>query len=191
MFETTFRNVAKIPAMMLVAASAVLWSGSQPAWAEDEATMQADCQVRAARTFRVGVGTVQTSYQGQRTDGTHAVNGSATVRGVDRTFQCSFDRSARRIVRFVANPAPKTAAAPAPATSQGRPSAGAPAWRDLNGARGSSGEAELQRRGFEVSRTQGLTTFWNHIPSGTCLRVVTRQGRYAVSQVPFAANCPL
>jgi hypothetical protein len=88
------------------------------------------------------------------------------------------------------SPLPPTASAP-PAASAPAAQA-APAWQDLNGARASSGEGELQRRGFELSRRQGLTQFWNHAPSRTCLRVVTSQGRYAVTQVPFTPqNCPV
>ncbi len=86
-----------------------------------------------------------------------------------------------------ATPAAAAQAAPTPAAAQA-----APDWRDLNGARAASGEGELQRRGFERSRVQGLTQFWNHAPSQTCLRVVTSQGRYSISQVPFTPqNCPL
>ena len=91
-------------------------------------------------------------------------------------------------------PATPPATASAPAAAQATPAAAqaAPAWRDLNGARASSGEGELQRRGFELSRRQGLTQFWNHAPSRTCLRVVTSNGRYAVTQVPFTPqNCPV
>lgn len=86
---------------------------------------------------------------------------------------------------------PPAPAASAPAVTQPA-AAAAPQWRDLNGARASSGEAELQRRGFELSARRGLTAFWNHAPSQTCLRVVTGNGRYAVAQVPFTPqNCPL
>lgn len=90
--------------------------------------------------------------------------------------------------------APPAASAPAstpPAAAAPAATAAAPQWQDLNGARASSGEGELQRRGFELSTRRGLTAFWNHAPSQTCLRVVTDQGRYTVSQVPFVPNCPL
>lgn len=85
---------------------------------------------------------------------------------------------------------PPGAAAPSQPAAQPTATA-APQWRDLNGARASSGEGELQRRGFELSARRGLTAFWNHAPSQTCLRVVTNQGRYAVTQVPFQPNCPV
>lgn len=92
--------------------------------------------------------------------------------------------------------APPPPAASVAATAPTAPAAAtaptAPAWQDLNGARASSGEGELQRRGFEVSRRQGLTAFWTHAPSRTCLRVVTSNGRYSVSQVPFTPQtCPV
>ncbi|MGL4243626.1 MAG: hypothetical protein ACRCTI_21135, partial [Beijerinckiaceae bacterium] len=93
-------------AAALAAALAALTAASTAALAEDSETMMADCKVRAARTFRVGVGAITVKYEGQRVDGTHAVNGTAQVRGAEGTFQCSFDRSARRIVRFVGNMPP-------------------------------------------------------------------------------------
>lgn len=84
------------------------------------------------------------------------------------------------------------AAQPASAPAQPRPTAAAPEWQDLNGARASSGESALQSRGFELSTRRGLTAFWNHAPSQTCLRVVTSNGRYTVTQVPFTPqNCPV
>jgi hypothetical protein len=84
------------------------------------------------------------------------------------------------------------AAQPVSAPAQARPSSTAPAWQDLNGARASSGESALESRGFELSTRRGLTAFWNHATSQTCLRVVTSNGRYTVSQVPFTPqNCPL
>lgn len=87
-----------------------------------------------------------------------------------------------------ASSAPQAVAAP---PAQAAPAPAAPAWQDLNGARASSGESELQRRGFDVAARRGLTAFWKNAPSQTCLRVVTGNGRYTVSQVPFTPQtCP-
>lgn len=75
-----------------------------------------------------------------------------------------------------------------PAASLPMPAADAPSVADLKGARGSSGESELQRRGYTVARQQGLTSFWSH-PAGNCVRVVTANGRYATVATVPASNC--
>ncbi len=76
--------------------------------------MMATCRQRAAKSLQTPLPGVSTKYEGQRTDGTHAVNGAVG----DRTFQCSFNKAGSRIVRFVATP---DAAAAAPAASQRMP----------------------------------------------------------------------
>ena len=65
--------------------------------------MMAQCRSRAAKAFRARLPDVETKYEGQRTDGTHAINGTAIFRGQTKTFQCSFDRAGQRIVRFIVN----------------------------------------------------------------------------------------
>jgi hypothetical protein len=61
------------------------------------------CRVRAHEVLHVRLPDIETKYEGQRTDGTHAVNGTAWMRGRTETFQCSFDRAGRIIVQFVVN----------------------------------------------------------------------------------------
>ncbi|NKE44383.1 hypothetical protein HB662_06310 [Roseomonas frigidaquae] len=59
---------------------------------------------------------------------------------------------------------------------------------DLVGARGSSGETQLSARGYASARTQGLTHYWWHGASQSCVRVVTADGRYAsILAAPNAA----
>jgi uncharacterized protein len=67
------------------------------------ARMMAVCRDRAAHVFHVRAGDVETKYEGQRTDGTHAVNGTAYLRGIEETFQCSFSASGSQIVSFIVN----------------------------------------------------------------------------------------
>jgi hypothetical protein len=55
---------------------------------------------------------IETKYEGQRTDGTHAVNGTAYIGDRTETFQCSFNRAGDRITLFVVNQ--RSAAKPAP-----------------------------------------------------------------------------
>ena len=65
--------------------------------------MMAQCRARAGKALRTRLPDIDTKYEGQRTDGTHAVNGTASVDGRTRTFQCSFNRAGSRIIRFVVN----------------------------------------------------------------------------------------
>lgn len=65
--------------------------------------MMQDCRVRAHEVLHARMPDIETKYEGQRTDGTHAVNGTAWMRGRQETFQCSFDRRGREIVQFVVN----------------------------------------------------------------------------------------
>jgi hypothetical protein len=74
-----------------------------PAHAANVENMQARCGARAAYALDVAADAVEVKYDGQRTDKTHAVIGSAVVRGQSRTFQCSFDPNGKRIVKFVVN----------------------------------------------------------------------------------------
>lgn len=86
-------------------------------------------------------------------------------------------------------PPPATLASPAAHTPQAAHQAPAPSVADLRGARASSGESEMQTRGFAVARQRGLTAYWLHAPSGSCVRTVTSGGRYTtVDSVP-ASNC--
>ena len=65
--------------------------------------MMQECRVRAGQALRTRQPNVDTKYEGQRTDGTHAVNGVARFDGRVETFQCSFNRSGNRIVNFIIN----------------------------------------------------------------------------------------
>lgn len=65
--------------------------------------MMQKCRIHAGKAFQARLPDIETKYEGQRTDGTHAVNGTAIFRGRTETFQCSFDRAGQRIVRFVVN----------------------------------------------------------------------------------------
>lgn len=69
-----------------------------PAFAADQAQMMTTCNTYAARHLGVSTSDIaELTYQGQRVDGTHAVNG-ATTRG--ETFQCSFNSSGSHVVSW-------------------------------------------------------------------------------------------
>jgi hypothetical protein len=83
--------------------------------------MMAHCRNRAAKVLGVSEDSITVKYEGQRTDKTHAVNGSASVRGKSKTFQCSFERDGKRIANFVVN-SPQGGSRSSSTTSSGTPS---------------------------------------------------------------------
>ncbi len=62
------------------------------------------CREHAAHRLHVDAGIVNVKYEGQRTDGTHAVNGDAETNPVV-TFQCNFGPAGRHITELVVNEA--------------------------------------------------------------------------------------
>ena len=66
-------------------------------------TMMATCRDRAAHVFHTRLPNIDTKYEGQRTDGSYAVNGTVFLRNVEETFQCSFDADGSKITQFVVN----------------------------------------------------------------------------------------
>jgi len=95
----------------------VFLAGAPAAFAQaTPEAMMAQCRARAAQTLGVRMPDIETKYEGQRTDGTHAVNGAARSAGRERTFQCSFGPGGQRIVQFVVN---QPAAPPATPPGQG------------------------------------------------------------------------
>lgn len=65
--------------------------------------MMAICRDRAVHVFHLRAGDVSTKYEGQRTDGSHAVNGTAYLRGIEETFQCSFNSGGTQVTQFLVN----------------------------------------------------------------------------------------
>lgn len=84
-------------------ALAALLALGAAAHAADTARMIDQCRSRAAKSLGAAADSIAVKYEGQRTDGTHAVNGSASVGGRERTFQCSFNKAGTKIARFVVN----------------------------------------------------------------------------------------
>jgi hypothetical protein len=64
-------------------------------------SMMDECRARAGTVFKESFESISAKYEGQRTDGSHAVNGSA--RNGSETFQCSFDKKGYKITRFLVN----------------------------------------------------------------------------------------
>lgn len=88
-------------------AFASMWAGNA-ALAADQSEMMATCNTYAARHLNVSTSDIATlSYQGQRVDGTHAVNGNTTS---GQTFQCSFNASGSHVVNWYHSGAANSAA---------------------------------------------------------------------------------
>jgi hypothetical protein len=75
-----------------------------PAYAANTSSMLSACKSRAANAYKTAPGNIVVKYEGQRTDGTHAVNGTYETAKLVNTFQCSFNRNGNQIVNFVKNP---------------------------------------------------------------------------------------
>ena len=70
----------------------------QSAYAASEAEMMSTCNTDAAHHLHVSTSDIAAlKYEGQRVDGTHAINSSATF---GETFQCSFDQTGARVVNW-------------------------------------------------------------------------------------------
>jgi len=113
-------EVANYRLEMIVTGAAEKAASSAGASIADK--MMAHCRKRAASVLGVAGNAVNVKYEGQRTDNTHAVNGSASVRGQSETFQCSFDATGRQIVKFIVNEPQASSGGANPSSRRGTPS---------------------------------------------------------------------
>ena len=76
--------------------------------------------------------------------------------------------------------------AAAPTDKPGQPAVGSST--DLSafeGARAGQAELGIQNLGYELIRSEGLTSFWFNRDTGACARVTTADGRYSdVTMLP-------
>jgi hypothetical protein len=72
------------------------------AQAADVEHMLKQCKKYAAHHLNVLEGPLRVKYEGQRTDGTHAVNGDIGY-NIGVTFQCSFNSNGNKVVRFTSH----------------------------------------------------------------------------------------
>lgn len=88
----------KITCLISLATAAAALMMVAPVHAADQSQMMSTCNTYAARHLGLTTSDIaDLSYQGQRVDGTHAVNGS-TTRG--QTFQCSFNSAGTHVVSW-------------------------------------------------------------------------------------------
>jgi hypothetical protein len=89
------KSAVFLKALVLAAAVAGV---AETASARDESQMMMRCNTYAARHLHVTESDIaEVTYEGQRSDGTHAVNGT-TVNG--QTFQCSFNAQGTHVVEW-------------------------------------------------------------------------------------------
>ncbi|MEJ1161789.1 hypothetical protein [Prosthecomicrobium sp. N25] len=88
---------------MSSAAIVTLFAFDLSAAAETPEYMMAVCRSRAHDELRVRMPDIETKYEGQRVDGTHAVNGIISNNSGTKTFQCSFNKNGKKIVKFLVN----------------------------------------------------------------------------------------
>lgn len=105
--------------LALGALGALSTLSAQPASAATPAEMMQQCRIRAGQTLSMRLPDIETKYEGQRTDGSHAVNGTGRTSKKTVTFQCSFNKRGSKITRFVVNKPEKTSA---PAAGKPTPS---------------------------------------------------------------------
>jgi hypothetical protein len=75
----------------------------ETASASTPSRMMAECRSYAGKALGARLPDIETKYEGQRTDRTHAVNGTARVASRIETFQCTFNPAGTRVTRFVVN----------------------------------------------------------------------------------------
>lgn len=90
----------KSTASALLLTSAFLALNTQSVFAADEDFMRDKCRHYASKHLRISPDIINVKYEGQRTDGTYAVNGDAETEP-PLTFQCSFRPNGRKIKHFV------------------------------------------------------------------------------------------
>ena len=80
--------------------------------------------------------------------------------------------------------------APSPVTKPGQPAVGSSTdLTAFEGARAGQAEMGIQNLGYELIRSEGLTSFWLNPETGACARITTADGRYSdVTMLP-AEDC--
>ena len=80
--------------------------------------------------------------------------------------------------------------APSSAPSTGQPAVGsATDLTAFEGARAGQAEMGIQNLGYELIRSEGLTSFWFNRDTGACARITTAEGRYSEVTMLPAGDC--
>lgn len=86
----------------ILAASTLFCAQAGPASAQSQALMMNECEGVAQTYFGDRQAQSDMRYNGQRVDGTHAINGRIFLETRAEDFACSYDRSGRRMTEFFA-----------------------------------------------------------------------------------------
>ena len=136
--------------------------------AEDSVSLADQCRARAASEYGVTDADIASAdEQTARVDGSVPVNGTLAD---GSSFQCNFD-AAGAFTDFV-----KVESEPAAPVG---PDLSATALDNFQGARAGQAEMGIQRLGYEIVRSEGLTNFWYNSQTQQCYSITTAQGRYA------------
>lgn len=101
--RTTFAAWAWPRAMLSLALLTALVTGlGRPATAQSREYMINECSSAAQTYFRDFTARTEMRYNGQRVDGTHAINGRIYLETRFEDFACSYDRNGTKIVAFFA-----------------------------------------------------------------------------------------
>ena len=86
----------------LLAIIAFVFLTAAPAMAASPEWMAEDCAVAAQSFFQDYEAKTEMKYEGQRTDGTHAMNGTIFLENRSDDVQCSYDSAGITMVDFFA-----------------------------------------------------------------------------------------
>ncbi len=73
--------------------------------------------------------------------------------------------------------------------STAAPDSGAEDLSDFVGARAGQAEMGLQARGYELIRSEGLTSYWFNREAGACAEITTSNGVYSSINMLPVGNC--
>jgi len=59
----------------------------------------------------------------------------------------------------------------------------------FQGARAGQAEFGIQRLGFQLARSEGLTNYWFNPATGACAKITTDQGRYSEVEMVAGGDC--
>ncbi|WP_170367555.1 hypothetical protein [Ruegeria arenilitoris] len=59
----------------------------------------------------------------------------------------------------------------------------------FEGARAGQAEMGIQSLGFELIRSEGLTSYWFNKETGACARITTSEGRYSDVEMLPSGDC--
>ena len=75
-------------------------------------------------------------------------------------------------------------------TAPGQPSVGSSTdLTAFEGAPAGQGEMGIQKLGYELIRSKGLTSYWFNRSTGACAEITTSDGRYSKVTMLPAADC--